>query len=297
MYSNNAHQECERIAQVFQLKATRQGGFKGQCPLCGYSDTFGLKAEGGKVLLYCHACQAPFGAFLQYFQSLDLGQASKPYKAMPQASLAKVSHPNKQETLSYAQGIWEASQALEGTLAERYLVSRGIRLKKLDALRFHPSLKHSGSSLYHPALVAKITTEDGVLTGIHRTYLAPDGKGKASVSDPKMMLGNTTGANIHLSPLTGDTLAVCEGIETGLSVLQMTGIPTWACLSTGGMVSLEIPKTIRTLLICGDNDPAGITASLALKARAIQEGYAVKYITPEEAGFDFNDVLQKEMTQ
>jgi putative DNA primase/helicase len=297
MYSNNAHQECERIAEIFQLKATRQGGFKGQCPLCGYPDTFDLKAEAGKVLLYCHACQAPFGAFLQYFQSLDLGQASKPYKAMPQASLAKVSHPNKQETLSIAEGIWEASQALEGTLAERYLASRGITLKKLDSLRFHPSLKNTESRLYLPALVAKISTEDGVLTGIHRTYLAPDGKGKASVLDPKKMLGNTRGANIHLSPLTGDTLAVCEGIETGLSILQMTGIPTWVCLSTGGMVSLEIPKTIRTLLICGDNDPAGITASLALKARAIEEGYAVKYITPKEAGFDFNDVLQKEMTQ
>ncbi len=97
--------------------------------MCGYPDTFDLKAEGGKVLLYCHACQAPFGAFLQYFQSLDLGQASKPYKAMPQASPVKVSHPSKQETLSIAQGIWEASKALEGTLAERYLASRGITLK------------------------------------------------------------------------------------------------------------------------------------------------------------------------
>jgi hypothetical protein len=297
MYNHNAHQECERIAQVFQLKATRQGGFKGQCPLCGYPDTFDLKVAGGTALLYCHACQAPFEAFLQYFQSLDIGQASKPYNAMPQASLAKVSHPNKQETLSIAQGIWEASKALEGALAERYLASRGITLKKVDALRFHPSLKHTKSRLYLPALVAKISTEDGVLTGIHRTYLAPDGKGKASVSDPKMMLGNTRGASIHLRPLRGDTLAVCEGIETGLSILQMTGIPTWVCLSTGGMANLVIPKTIRTLLICGDNDPAGITASLALKARAIEEGYAVKYITPQEAGFDFKDVLQKEMTQ
>lgn len=111
---------------------------------------------------------------------------------MPQASLAKVSHPNKQETLSYAQGIWEASQALEGTLAERYLTSRGITLKKVESLRFHPSLKHSESGLYHPALVAKITTENGVLTGIHRTYLAPNGKGKAPLLDPKNMLGNTT---------------------------------------------------------------------------------------------------------
>jgi phage/plasmid primase-like uncharacterized protein len=132
--------------------------------------------------------------------------------------------------------------------------------------------------------------------GIHRTYLAHDGMAKADVDPPKMMLGNIKSGSVHLSPLTSDTLAVCEGVETGLSILQMTGIPTWACLSTGGMVSLEIPKTIRTLLICGDNDPAGITASLALKARAIEEGYAVKYVTPQEAGFDFNDVLQKEMT-
>ena len=297
MYSNNAHQECERIAEIFELKATRQGGYIGQCPLCGYKNAFSLDYKQGKILFRCFACQDDPRRFISHFQSIGLWRKSKSASvAVAIAKVAKVSDEDLQKR-EYARKVWEASSPICGTLAERYLNARGIHLANIDALRFKPSVWHSKSECFFPSLVAKVTTRHGDFMGIHRTYVAHDGMAKADVDSPKMMLGNIKGGSVHLSPLTGDTLAVCEGIETGLSILQMTCIPTWACLSTGGMVSLEIPSSIRTLLICGDNDPAGITASLALKARAIQEGYAVKHITPQEAGFDFNDVLQKEMTQ
>jgi putative DNA primase/helicase len=35
-----------------------------------------------------------------------------------------------------------------------------------------------------------------------------------------------------------DELGISEGIESGLSVQQATGLPVWAALSTGGLTGL-----------------------------------------------------------
>jgi hypothetical protein len=129
--------------------------------------------------------------------------------------------------------------------------------------------------------------------GIHRTFIAHDGMAKADVLPPRKPIAKIAGGSVHLSPLTGDTLAVCEGIETGLSVLQMTGIPTWAGLSTAGMINLSLPLALKTLVICIDHDEAGIKASHALQRRAMSQGIAVKRLMPPNVGTDFNDFIKE----
>ena len=60
--------------------------------------------------------------------------------------------------------------------------------------------------------------------GCHRTYLA-EGGAKADVDHPKKVLGRIIGGAIKLTPdedVTGG-LGICEGIETGLSILRRTG--------------------------------------------------------------------------
>jgi hypothetical protein len=59
--------------------------------------------------------------------------------------------------------------------------------------------------------------------GIHRTFLARDGSGKAPLDPQKMMLGPCRGGAVRLAP-AGDVLLVGEGIETSLAAMQRVAI-------------------------------------------------------------------------
>jgi phage/plasmid primase-like uncharacterized protein len=284
--------QYEGLAHALQLKKIKKG-YIGQCPLCGYKNAFSLDYKEGKILFYCHACQDDPRKFLTHFQSIGLWKNKSASVAIAKvAKVAKVSDEDIQKR-EYARKVWDASSPICGTIAERYLNGRGIHLANIEVLRFKPSVWHKESNLSFPAMVAKVTTRHGDFMGIHRTFIAHDGMAKADVDSPKMMLGNIKGGSVHLSPLTGNTLAVCEGIETGLSVLQMTGIPTWAGLSTAGMINLSLPLTLKTLVICIDHDEAGINASHALQKRAMSQGIAVKRLMPPNVGTDFNDFIKE----
>ena len=288
----------EGLAFALQLKPYKQG-FIGNCPLCGYCNAFSIVFKQDKTLLYCHACNAPFQDFKHHFEGIGLWQRNKntPVAIAKPAKVAEVK-PNgllSRNASTYSNTLWLQALPIHNTQGERYLKTRGINpTGYADSLRFHPALKHTPSEEYFPAIIAKISTVSGEFTGVHRTYLAPDGLGKAPVTPNKMMLGASKGGTVQLNPFTGNTLAVTEGIETGLSVLQATGIPTWATLSTAGMQTMILPPLLSTLIICADHDEAGIKAATALCDRATQHGIAVKLAIPPTYGTDFNDLLLKE---
>ncbi len=98
-----------------------------------------------------------------------------------------------------ALGIWEEAQAAAGSTVETYLRSRGLTLPIPPSLRVHPRLKHPCGT-YWPAMVALVThAVTGEPVAIHRTFLAPDGHGKAPVEPNKMMLGPTRGGVVRLA--------------------------------------------------------------------------------------------------
>jgi putative DNA primase/helicase len=84
-------------------------------------------------------------------------------------------------------------------------------------------------------------------------------------------------------------MAVSEGIETGLSFQQATGIPTWAALSAGGMKRLVLPLEAREVLIAADADEVGLQAATEAAARWHAEGRRVRIVKPPE-GLDFNEL-------
>src|SRR3954467_1630307 len=96
----------------------------------------------------------------------------------------------------------EAQPNLSGTVAATYLASRAIDLEQLGrqsrALRFHPSLWNKETKRHWPALVAAIVDPNGRMVAVHRTWLMPDGSGKAPLRDPKMTLGRYAGGMIPL---------------------------------------------------------------------------------------------------
>ena len=178
-----------------------------------------------------------------------------------------------------------------GTPAERYLRARGITTPLGDALRFHPACWHR-SGRRHPALVARV--EGGPADAVHRTYVAPDGSGKAAVDPARAMLGPCQGGAVRL--LGGHRrLVVAEGIETALSLasgLLDGSASLWAALSASGMAALRLPPVVEgaELVVAADGDRAGREAAHALAQRAAAAGWRVLRADPGD-GLDFNDVL------
>jgi hypothetical protein len=150
-------------------------------------------------------------------------------------------------------------------------------------------LKHPQGKTW-PAMIAPLTsTTDGSVIGIHRTFLAPDGSGKAPVEPAKMMLGPCAGGAVHLAE-PDELLMVGEGIETCLAAMQATGNPAWAALSTSGLKALVLPASVREVTILADADEAGEAAAQASALRWTREGRTVRIARPPN-GMDFNDLL------
>jgi hypothetical protein len=99
----------------------------------------------------------------------------------------------------YALGIWRDARPAKGSLVETYLRARGINIEPPLSLKYAPSLKHKGTELHLPAMVAPVQNVAGNIVGAHRTYLAQDGRRKASVSDNKMMIGHCAGGAVRLA--------------------------------------------------------------------------------------------------
>lgn len=127
--------------------------------------------------------------------------------------------------------------------------------------------------------------------GIHRTYVADDGLGKAPMDKPKMMLGPCDGV-VMLMPMGADgSLGFGEGIETSLAAHKLFGVPTWAGLSTSGMRSFVFPPGLKRLAIFADRGKGGEEAARHLLERALANGIQAS-ITYPRSDDDFAEDLR-----
>jgi len=197
-------------------------------------------------------------------------------------------------TRGFAMSLFSQSQFGEGTPVATYLrEARGIPLDVIPpSLRFHPGLKHPSADGLFPCMIALVESVRGEGVGIHRTYLRPDGLGKADVQPQKAMMGPCRGGAVRFSR-DRETMAVAEGIESALSFAVATRTPTLAVLSTSGMKAVGLPAMplASSLIVAADNDPAGLMAGRILARRAGEEGRAARVIHPPIEGEDFNDLL------
>jgi hypothetical protein len=208
-----------------------------------------------------------------------------------QKQTAKVSKVAKHE--KWIAQLWQQSISVQGTLAEKYLQSRGIFCAIPQTIRFLSAHKHSDSGLMLPVMLAAVTAWPSKnIIALHRTYLLPDGSGKAAVSPNKKMIGHVAGGAVRLSP-SAESMAVGEGIETCLAAQWGSHVPTWAALSTSGLMNLVLPALPlgREIIIAADNDVAGMSAAQKSAERWIGEGRKVRLATPNTAK-DFNDLLR-----
>jgi hypothetical protein len=262
------------------LNMRRNGrSWLGDCPACGYKKALTLSEKAGKLLIYCHSCQdskAIWQVLKNQKQGLCLAKPAKAAEAIPN---------------NLAIEMWAVSLPPQGTPVSEYLKARGYRGLCPDDIRYLPLHKHKPSGHQFPIMITAVRNQTGIVQAIHRTYLQPDGLKKAPIEPAKMSLGPLKGASVHLAK-AGPILAISEGIETGLSVMQATGLPVWAALSTSGMIGLELPDVVTEIVLLADHDTPGLKTAKMAATKWTGQGYQVKIICPPKPGTDFNDYFK-----
>lgn len=194
-----------------------------------------------------------------------------------------------------ARRLFAVSKPVHGTLAETYLRTRGISgLHELTSLRFHPRCYYRPDddlpTETWPALIAAVTTFDGAITGIHRTWLDPSGRSKAPIATPRRAMGLLLGNAVRFR-IAHDVLAAGEGIETMLSLrCALPTLPMASALSANHLAAVLLPTSLRRLYVARDADAAGETAAIALAQRARAAGIETFPLSPRLD--DFNDDLR-----
>jgi len=193
-----------------------------------------------------------------------------------------------------ARRLFHAGQPIKGTLAETYLRARGITyLDDLPALRFHPRCYYRADETAPvetwPAMLAAVTDLNGTITGVHRTWLARDGSGKAPVATPRRAMGRLLGNGVRFG-LVQDVVAIGEGIETVLALrCVVPKMPMIAALSASHLTALVLQAGLKRIYISQDNDDAGTHAAATLTAHATRAGTDPVTLSPRS--HDFNDDL------
>jgi putative DNA primase/helicase len=150
---------------------------------------------------------------------------------------------------------------------------------------------------YYPAMVAPIVDVSGEQIGVHKTFLWPDGSGKADLpkEEQRETYGPRKGGAVRLGQYrAGVPLLIGEGIETVIAAMQLFDLPGWAALCADGIEALQLPDEVQKVIIAADRDANGVgqRAALVARERGEREGRGVEILTPPVAGADFNDVLR-----
>lgn len=214
------------------------------------------------------------------------------------ASAATTATPRRAAsgTLDFARRIWREAIPTEGTPVEAYFAGRGLRLPAGALLRFHHECPRGRDERW-PAMLALMTDPiTGAPRGVHRTFLAGDGSGKAPGPMPAKMMAGPAGV-VRLVPDAEVTLGLglTEGIENALAVMQRYRWgPVWAAGSAGGIASFPVLPGVEALTVFADADDSGASVGAARRcaARWRRAGRRVWLVLPRP-GEDFNDVLRR----
>ena len=274
------------------LKLQRAGReWKACCPF--HSDrtpSFTIYADDRRF--HCFGCGAEGDVldFVQRTSGVRLIDAIEALEGGATPSLVRQQLPDKPvaDLREAARRLWALAGAIVGTPAEAYLRSRGIGGVLPESLRF-ARLRYPDEQSRRPALVAAVTTPDGELAGIQRTFLTEDGC-KADVPEVKLSLGRVAGGAIQLGP-AAPSLVVTEGLEDGLTLAQALGRSVWVSAGTTMLPRMSLPDVARAVVIGADADAAGEAAANKAAGVFAATGRQVRIMRPASGFKDFNAEL------
>jgi len=260
------------------VKALGGRGHMARCPVHknGNERTPSLSvhtASDGKLLIHCKAgCS----------QS-TVWQALKDRGLVGGSGNRHAIHSRPQEACSMAQrraevrAIWKGSGPPPYSPAAEYFPCLGITNELPSCIRYDARAH---------ALVALVQARDGTLSGVQRIYLSTDqwGTWKRRPSSKGIIKGGA----VRLTP-PAHSIQLCESVEDGLALLQMTGRPTWAVPGASFMAIFEPPPEVREIILAPDHDKAGLDA--IAKTAASLMGIKLRQLLPPE-NLDWCDVLE-----
>ena len=349
-------------------KLVKQGQeWVGPCPRCGGRDRFSINPRRG--VFNCRGCGVG-GDFIEMVMHIDgcgfnaackaLTGRDRPAKGEKPKAPAQHQKDDRPvvapepapapKTVSCAprlslnhHAVWNEGQPIEGTHAAAYLEARGLNVSPSWTfdLRFAPKLEYWGYTDpdakeqialgEFPAMLAAIRDVEGLLIGVHRTYLDPAAPRKLAPpgdqkrNGAKKVVGKVKGGMIRLSP-PGPLLLLGEGIETSRSAYQL-GIggddpAVAAAVSLGnlcggatgslphptidrrtipngepdpGKPGIILPPDVEEVIILGDgdSDPVTTRAHLLVAGRRFRAAGIRTFVAMAPDGKDWNDVLME----
>jgi putative DNA primase/helicase len=280
------------------LRGSRNGkGFICRCPVSSHGKGKGDKnpslsvadAPDGKLLVRCFAGCDPRDVLAELRGRGLLGEGQRLFRRRNVSRAVPPPEPEP-EPDARALELWRSAIPAQGTLAEQYLRSRGITIEIPPTLRFIPSVDYLPRVSF-PAMVAAVQGPDRRVVACQLTFLKRDGSGKAPVSAPRKTIGKLGSGAVRLGP-AGDAVALAEGTETALAVMQLSGMACWASLGAARIHTIRLPSTVREVWHFPDSDDAGLT-SVSKVFAAFSPVRRVVMQSPPKGFGDWNDYLNQ----
>ena len=201
----------------------------------------------------------------------------------------------KRDMGALALRLWKASQPIAGTLAEEYLLARGLSGPFPKALRFNPATIHGSGPAKRtmPAMIAAVENDLGVVA-VQRTFLDPENVLHKPMPKPKVSLGLLGTAAIRLAPAT-DELGFAEGIEDALSAMEWFGTPTWALGGVERLAFVAIPEKVRRVIVYADRGRAADRLLAKARDHLTANGRELVSRVPEHHD-DWNDAWRAQLS-
>jgi DNA primase len=219
------------------------------------------------------------------------------------------------QRVAVAQEIWSRAVPPAGTPAEVYARSRGITMDLPETVRFvmTPRFRDAETGEVgrdYPAMACALQDARGDIVGVQCVFLAAGGRRKYARTNPdgsqakaKLSFGSLIGSAFRASkprfysealdngPIT--EVVLCEGPEDGLTLAQ--GLPmaqVYVACGTALMPRVELPASVRSVVVAGDNNDAGRVAVAATIEALEQRAIGVRAMYPNPAFKDWNDELR-----
>ena len=277
------------------------------CPVCGGTDRWRFDNLEGRGTSICNACGGMSGmtlamgitgmAFPDCASRIDAMVGNIKPESTPAAPMK-----DEERRAALRRVVGQTVPVTEGDLVHRYLGTRNLGERIYPgALRFGAALR-DGDGGVRPCMVALVGVHGEKdhrgrqrYCSLHRTFLKPDGSGKAEMASPrKMMPGELPeGACVMLSDWSGaGRIGVAEGIETAMAASALFEMPVWAALNATMLAKWLPPEGAEEIAIFGDNDAsfAGQAAAYRLAQRlATRQPAPVSVHIPKIPGTDWAD--------
>ena len=283
-------------SEVDALTGGASGTHNTPCPYCGggsdgYSTRFKITRTLSSAKWHCFYCNTS-GKLIgrDDLDGIDVNQQQKAER--------ELRYEQRAASSEQALAIWHNSGPITNNniLVAAYLRARHLELPpNPDAvMRWHSKCPF-GYGAKVPCIVSlfrNVLTDKP--TGIHRTHIHAPATGGAV----RMAKGTMAGSAIKLWPLSGEVLAVGEGIENVLAAVKLgiVGPPAWAATVANNLSRIPVIPGIKQLTIAADNDKekTGELNARSLRRRWLGAGRNVAIRMPSAVGDDFNDLLRRQ---